>query len=97
VTIVLDAFAGPPIVMIHTMSNSCSEPMIDRKAQIRIVGLSSGSVMRRVVCQADAPSIAAASRSSAGMPCRPASRRMIPNPMYFQSVDTVRIVSGCRS
>jgi hypothetical protein len=24
--------------MIHTMSNSCSEPMIDRNAQILIVG-----------------------------------------------------------
>ena len=60
---VTDALAGPPPVMIHTMSNNCSEPMIVRKIQIRIVGVSSGSTMRRVVCQGDAPSIAAASRA----------------------------------
>ena len=57
--------------MIHTMSNSCSEPMIDRKIQIRIVGPSSGSVTRRVVCQDVAPSIAAASRSSSGIALEP--------------------------
>ncbi len=36
--------------MIQTRSKTCSEPMIDRKIQIRTVGPSSGSVIRRVVC-----------------------------------------------
>ena len=47
VAIVEDAPAGPPSVMIQTRSNSCSDPMTDRKIQIRIVGPSSGSVTYR--------------------------------------------------
>ena len=62
--------------------------MIDRKIQIRIVGPSSGSVMCAASAQLVAPSIAAASCSSRGMPCRPASSRMIPKPMYFQVMTT---------
>ena len=30
--------------MTHTRSNSCSDPMIDRNTEIRIVGPSSGRV-----------------------------------------------------
>ena len=48
-------------------------------------------MIRLVVCHAEAPSIAAASRSSAGMPCSPASSRMTPNPMNCQ-VSTTNIV-----
>ena len=47
VAIVDDAPAGPPSVMIQTMSKSWIEPMTARKAQIRIVGPSSGSVTKR--------------------------------------------------
>ena len=47
--------------MMLTRSNSCRDPMIDRNAQMRMVGPSSGSVMRHWVCQKLAPSIAAAS------------------------------------
>ena len=39
-----EAPTGPPPVITQTRSNSCSEPMIDRNAEIRIVGPSSGSV-----------------------------------------------------
>ena len=39
--------SGPPPVITHTRSNSCSAPMIDRKTEIRIVGPSSGSVTWR--------------------------------------------------
>ena len=42
--IVFEALTGPPPVITHTMSNSCSEPMIERKTEIRIVGPSSGRV-----------------------------------------------------
>lgn len=72
VSIVCDAFAGPPRVMIQTMSKSWSEPMTARKIQILIVGPSSGSMIRLVICHDEAPSMAAASRSSGGIPCRPA-------------------------
>ena len=51
---------------------------------MRIVGPSSGSVMYRWICQYEAPSIAAASDSSSGMPWRPARNRITANPMYFQ-------------
>ena len=77
--------------MIQMMSKTCSEPMTVMKTQILIVGPSSGSVTRRVVCQGDAPSMAAASFSSAGMPCSPASSKMMPKPMYCQ-VSTTKMV-----
>src|SRR4249919_2578728 len=64
VSIVCDAFAGPPRVMIQTRSKSWSEPMTARKIQILIVGPSSGSMIRLVICHDEAPSMAAASRSS---------------------------------
>src|SRR5690625_7265085 len=54
--IVTVAFAGPPPVRIHTMSNSCSDPIMDRKAQVRIVGPSSGIVILRCTCHQVAPS-----------------------------------------
>ncbi len=62
--------------------------MTDRKIQILMVGPSSGSVIARVACHGVAPSMAAASRSSGGTPCRPASSRTIPKPMYFQVATT---------
>lgn len=58
--------------------------MTARKIQILIVGPSSGSMIRLVVCHGEAPSMAAASRSSGGIPCRPASSRTIPKPMNCQ-------------
>ena len=91
VDIVVEAFAGPPPVRIHTTSKTCSEPMTVRKIQILIVGPSSGSVTRRVACQGVAPSMAAASRSSAGTPCSPASSSTMPKPMYCQ-VSTTKLV-----
>ena len=39
------------------MSKSWSEPIIDRNAQVRMVGPSSGIVIRRCVCHQLAPSI----------------------------------------
>ena len=50
-------------------------------------------MIRLVVCHADAPSIAAASRSSAGMPCRPASSKMTPKPMNCQVKTTNMVYS----
>ena len=76
VAMVFDALAGPPPVMIQTRSNSCSEPMIDRKIQIRIVGPSSGSVdVPRGPASGVAPSIAAASRSSGGIALQPGEQQ----------------------
>ena len=84
----VDALAGPPSVMIHTRSNSCSEPMIDRKIQIRIVGPSSGSTMWRVVFHGVAPSSRGRLPQLGRDACSPASSRMIPKPMYFQVITT---------
>jgi hypothetical protein len=67
VTMVVVALAGPPLVRIHTMSNSWSDPIIDRNAQVRIVGPSSGIVMLRCTCHQVAPSSCAASYKSSGM------------------------------
>ena len=39
-----EAPTGPPPVITHTRSNSCSEPMIDRNTEILIVGPSNGRV-----------------------------------------------------
>ena len=77
--------------MTQTRSKSCSEPMIDKKIQIRIVGPISGSVMRRVNCHPEAPSILAASMSSFGMPCRPARKMITAKPMYFQVITKKRV------
>ena len=43
--IVFEALSGPPAVITQTMSNSCSEPIIDRKMDTRKVGPMRGSVM----------------------------------------------------
>ena len=48
---------GAALVVTHTMSKSWSDPMIERNAQIRMVGPSSGSVMYHWVCHQLAPSI----------------------------------------
>ncbi len=39
--------------MIHGRSNSCNDPIIDRKIQIRIVGPSNGRVTILVVCHGE--------------------------------------------
>ena len=93
VVIVPDAFAGPPSVRIQTMSKICSEPITVMKPQIRMVGASSGSVMRRVTCHGLAPSMAAACFSSTGMFCSPASSSTIPKPRYCQ-VSTTKTVNS---
>ena len=51
---------------------------------MRSVGASNGSVMLFWICQNPAPSTFAASYSSSGIDCMPASMRMTANPMYFQ-------------
>src|SRR5690348_11320590 len=56
VSIVCDAFAGPPGVVIQTMSKSWSEPMTARKIQNLLVGPSSGSMIRLVICHDEVPS-----------------------------------------
>ena len=70
--------------MIQTWSKTWSEPTTVRNSQILIVGPSNGIVIRQVTCQADGPSRAAASRSSVGMPCSPASIKIIAKPKYCQ-------------
>ena len=62
------------------MSKSCSEPIIDRKHQVRIVGPSSGIAIRRWTCHQLAPSSCAASNRSVGTPCRPARKSRIARP-----------------
>ena len=65
---VFDALAGPPSVMIQTRSNNWREPTTARKIHIRIVGPRSGNVMWRTDWRGVAPSSAAASRNSGGIP-----------------------------
>ena len=55
------ALAGPPPVSTQTMSNSWSEPIIDRKHQVRMLGPISGMTTRHWVCHHEAPSSWAAS------------------------------------
>ena len=90
--IVVEAFSGPPPVITQTMSNSCRAPMTERKIDTRSVGPSSGSVMYRNACQRPAPSISAASSISLGMPCSPASSRIMWNPKYFQEMITKSVI-----
>ena len=77
IAIVFDALSGPPPVMTQIMSNSWRAPMIERKIETRIVGPSRGNVTCRNACRLSAPSIRAASSSSLGMPCSPASIRIM--------------------
>ena len=83
---VSEAWTGPPPVSTQTMSKSWIVPMTDRNMLIRMVGPSSGSVTCRNACQALAPSVAAASVSSCGMLCRPARKRIMWKPKYFQEM-----------
>lgn len=80
---VSEAWSGPPVVITQTRSKSWTEKMTDRNTLIRMVGASSGSVMWRNRCQVPAPSMRAASCSSAGMPCRPARYSIMWKPKYF--------------
>ena len=56
------------------------------------MGASSGSVMLHCICQNPAPSTLAASYSSSGMDCMPASMRMTAKPMYFQLMMTSSVI-----
>src|SRR4051794_3500422 len=86
VAMVLDAPSDrtAPEEATQITSNTCSEPIIDRNAQIRMVDPSSGMVTYRWICHQLAPSIAAASVSSAGTFDRPARNKMMAKPVYFQ-------------
>ncbi len=78
-----DAPTGPPLVVTHTRSNTCSAPMTDKNTDTRTVGPSSGSVTWRNTSQLVAPSMDAASFSSFGTCCKPASIRIMWIPKYF--------------
>ena len=60
-TIVSVAFTGPPLVRIQGSSKSCSAQMDEVTTTKASTGLRSGSVIRRKLCQAVAPSTAATS------------------------------------
>src|SRR5690348_8363884 len=76
---------GPPAVTLITMSASFSLKMI---LMIRTVMLT-GSVIGKVTCQNDcqplAPSTLAASSTSLGMACKPASRMIMMKGMDTQA------------
>ena len=59
---------------------------MERNTQIRNVGASNGNVMLLCICQKLAPSTLAASYSSSGMDCMPASIRITAKPTYFQLI-----------
>jgi len=64
--------------------------MIDKKAQMRMVGASSGRVINLWVCQYDAPSTAAASDNSSGI-CMPARSKITAKPTYFQVRMSIKV------
>ena len=53
-----------------------------------------GSVMKRNVCQAPAPSTRLASMTSPGWLCRPASRMSIMNGVHCQTSETTTATIG---
>ena len=62
--------------------------MMDRKTETRMVGPSSGSVTKRMVWFLLAPSTSAASSTSRGMFCSPASMITMWKPKYFHEMIT---------
>ncbi len=71
---------------------AAATPMIDRNAQMRIVGPSSGSVMRALdLPVGGAVDLRRPRTSSWGMPWRPARKRMTAKPMYFHVMIAIRV------
>ena len=71
---------GPPLVSISGQVKISKAPMNAVAEAMNVAGDSSGSVIRRNLENALAPSIEAASYRSAGMLCRPTRKMMKVNP-----------------
>ena len=80
------ARSGPPRVVAYTSSNSCSALMVSHTSRNRLAGANSGTVMVRNRVNGFAPSIAAASCSSAGTPCSAARYTITEKPVQPQIV-----------
>jgi len=72
--------SGPPPVITNGSSNSCMNPAEVMTARKRIVGLSSGSVMRRKIAHGVAPSTFAASYRTGLIPWSAARKTTMSNP-----------------
>jgi len=83
------AVPGPPVVRTKTWSKTCTARIRDSTRTTTIVGISSGRVMSRKLRQAPAPSIDAASYSSLGIDCSPASRMSIWKPICAHTLTTI--------
>ena len=73
--------SGPPCVITNGSSKNCIRPMLVTTVANSSVGRNNGTVTYRNRCHPVAPSTDAASYSSFGMACRPASRMIISRPM----------------
>ena len=79
---------GPPAVMVMTMSASFSLKMMRTMMAVSDTGSISGKMTLRKVCQAEAPSTRAASITSVGSACSPASSMIIMKGMKIQASST---------
>ena len=70
---------GPPAVTLMTMSASFSLKMMRMTTAVTLTGSISGKVTCQKLCQPLAPSTLAASSTSFGIACSPASSRIIMN------------------
>src|ERR1700756_2177265 len=70
---------GPPAVTLMTMSASFSSKMIRMMTAVMLTSPIRGKVIFQNVCQALAPSTLAASNTSPGSDCSPASRSTMMN------------------
>ena len=68
---------GPPAVTLMTMSASFSSKMMRRITAVTLTGSISGKVIFQKLCQPVAPSTLAASSTSFGSACSPASSRIM--------------------
>src|SRR4029079_19240162 len=89
------ARSGPPRVVTYTSSNNCSALIVSQTTRNRFAGPSSGTVIVRNRVNADAPSIAAASCSSAGTPGSAARYTMTEKPVQPQIVIATITYSAC--
>ena len=76
---------GPPAVTLMTMSASLSSKMMRMMTAVTLTGSISGKTILQKDCQRLAPSTLAASSSSAGSACSPASSRTITKGILTQA------------
>src|SRR5690348_14022748 len=83
---------GPPAVTLMTMSASFNSNMTRSTTAVALTGSISGKVISQKDCQGPAPSTLAASFTSLGSACRPASSMMTMKGIHTQLSITAMLV-----